>query len=404
VNTGIVFPGMGPAGYAELGKFMATDPGARRLRRTADDVLGYSLMDRYRDAGADYSEYSQVAFLICCLALSERADELAGSKPLACAGPSFGAKTAIAYSGALSFAETVLLTARLARCEEEYFLTEYQDVITQSVARTPWPALRDILGAMTDRSEWHDISCHIDQDFHMVSMRASSLDSFVREVRAAGGLPLYAMKPPMHSAAFAPLRRKAEEEVLGDFLFRDPGLPIITDQDGSAVRSAASARGMLLDGFVRPVRWPDVVHSMKNAGIVRIYISGPDSLFGRVRCTTQTLEVVPVNHKTARRTANYSMVLSSLRRPSMWDVQFEALLRSYLPFLPADEELRPELALREFGLDSLGVVDLLVSLESAYDIRLADDHLCMDTFSTPAVLWNALSEIQVTHRRSEVST
>jgi [acyl-carrier-protein] S-malonyltransferase len=315
VNTGIVFPGMGPAGYAELGKFMATDPGARRLRRTADEVLGYSLMDRYRDAGADYSEYSQVAFLICCLALSEQADELAGSKPLACAGPSFGAKTAIAYSGALSFAETVLLTARLARCEEEYFLTEYQDVITQSVARTPWPALRDILGAMTDRSEWHDISCHIDQDFHMVSMRASSLDRFVREVRAAGGLPLYAMKPPMHSAAFAPLRMKAEEEVLGDFLFRDPSLPIITDHDGSAVRSAASARGMLLDGFVRPVRWPDVVQSMKSAGIVRIYISGPDSLFGRVRCTTATLEVVPVNHKTARRTANYSMVLSSLRRP-----------------------------------------------------------------------------------------
>lgn len=314
MNTGIVFPGMGPAGYAELGKFMATDPGARRLRRTADEVLGYSLMDRYRDAGADYSEYSQVAFLICCLALSEHADELAGSKPLACAGPSFGAKTAIAYSGALSFGETVLLTARLARCEEEYFLTEYQDVITQSVARTPWPALRDILAAMTDRSEWHDISCHIDQDFHMVSLRASSLDRFLREVRAAGGLPLYAMRPPMHCAAFAPLRRKAEEEVLGDFVFRDPGLPIIADQDGSAVRSAASARGMLLDGFVRPVRWPDVVASMKGAGIVRIYISGPDSLFGRVPCTTANLEVVPVNHKTARRTANYSMVLSDLRR------------------------------------------------------------------------------------------
>jgi acyl carrier protein len=88
----------------------------------------------------------------------------------------------------------------------------------------------------------------------------------------------------------------------------------------------------------------------------------------------------------------------------MWDEQFEALLRSFLPFLPADEELRPELALREFGLDSLGVVDLLVSLESAYDIQLADDHLCMDTFSTPAVLWDALSEIQVSHPRSEVST
>jgi acyl carrier protein len=78
----------------------------------------------------------------------------------------------------------------------------------------------------------------------------------------------------------------------------------------------------------------------------------------------------------------------------MWDKQFEALLRNYLFFLPADEELLPDLDLRAFGLDSLGVVDLLVSLESAYDIRLADDDLSMDTFVNPIVLWNTLSRIQ----------
>jgi acyl carrier protein len=78
----------------------------------------------------------------------------------------------------------------------------------------------------------------------------------------------------------------------------------------------------------------------------------------------------------------------------VWDEQFEALLRSYLPFLPAGEELSPDLDMREFGLDSLGVVDLLVSLENTYDVRMTDEILSMDTFSTPAVLWRALSEIQ----------
>ena len=78
----------------------------------------------------------------------------------------------------------------------------------------------------------------------------------------------------------------------------------------------------------------------------------------------------------------------------MWDEQFENLVRTYLPFLPAGEELRPDLELREFGLDSLSVVDLLVSLESAYGIRLAEDALSMDTFSTPAVLWEALFSIE----------
>lgn len=78
----------------------------------------------------------------------------------------------------------------------------------------------------------------------------------------------------------------------------------------------------------------------------------------------------------------------------MWDERFESLLRSHLPFLTRAEELRPELELREFGLDSLGVVDLLVSLESEYDVRLTDDILSMDTFATPDTLWTALTTLQ----------
>jgi [acyl-carrier-protein] S-malonyltransferase len=297
VSTGIVFPGMGPSGYTELGQFVAANPYARPLRRTADQVLGYPLMDRYRAAGMDYSEYSQVAFLISCLAYIDQVSDKFDTPPVACTGPSFGEKAAIAYSGALSLAETILLTARLARCEEEYFKVAHQDVVTQSVARTPRPVLDEILDAMAQRHEWFDISCHIDEDFYMVSMRASSLDRFMKEVRAAGGLPLYAMRPPMHSAAFDALRGKAEDEVLKDLPLSDPRIPIIADQDGSVVTTADGVRAMLLDSFVRPVRWPEVVKTMRGLGITKLYVSGPDSLFGRVRCTTQNFDVVAIKPK-----------------------------------------------------------------------------------------------------------
>jgi [acyl-carrier-protein] S-malonyltransferase len=296
---------MGPSGYKDLGKFMVTDPYARRLRRVADDVLGYSLMDLYRASGADYSEYCQVAFLICCLALIERAADVLDGEPVACTGPSFGEKTAVAYSGALPFSETILLTARLARCEEEYFAAEHQDVVTQSIARLPELALQEILDSMTARHEWHDISGHIDQDFFMVSMRTSSLERFSREARAAGGLPLYAMRPPMHSSAFGALRAKAEEEVLGDFQLSDPRLPIIADQDGSVIVTAVGARAMLLDSFVRPVRWPRAVQSMRDLGVTKVYIPGPDSLFGRVRCTKQNFEVVSISPHTTKGSPHY---------------------------------------------------------------------------------------------------
>jgi [acyl-carrier-protein] S-malonyltransferase len=259
-------------------------------------------MDRYQAAaGSDYSEYSQVAFLISCLALIEQAADMLDAEPVACTGPSFGGKTAIAYSRALPAAEAILLTARLARCEEEYFKTEHTDVVTQSVARTPWQALQVILDAMTQRDEWCDISGRIDEDFFMVSMRTSSLELFLKEVRTAGGLPLYAMQPPMHSSAFGALRRKAEDEVFRDFTFSRPRFPIIADQDGSVITTASAARAMLLDGFVRPVHWPQVVRSMKELGITKVYIPGLDNLFGRVRCTTGNFNVIPITPDIPRR-------------------------------------------------------------------------------------------------------
>ena len=294
MSTAIIFPGMGPLGYDDLGRFIATNACARRLRRTADAVLGYPLMDLYRAAGSDYSEYSQIAFLISCLALIELARDTLDTGPVACAGPSFGGKTAVAYSGVLPAEDAILLAARLARCEQEYFATEHQDVVTQSVARTPGPVLAEILAAMAERDEWYDISCHIDEDFYMVSLREASRDRFLKEVRAAGGLPLYAMRPPMHSPAFAALRRKAEDEVLGDLPLSDPSLPIIADHDGSIVTTGEGVRAMLLDSFVRAVRWPQVVDSMRELDVTKVYIPGPDSLFGRVRCTTRHFAVVPI--------------------------------------------------------------------------------------------------------------
>jgi [acyl-carrier-protein] S-malonyltransferase len=101
----------------------------------------------------------------------------------------------------------------------------------------------------------------------------------------------------MHSSVFGPLRRKFEDEVLGDLPLSDPCLPIVTDQDGSVVVTAEGVRAMLLDGFVRPVRWPEAVQSMKDLGITKIYISGPDSLFGRVPCTTNNFDVISINSK-----------------------------------------------------------------------------------------------------------
>jgi acyl carrier protein len=77
----------------------------------------------------------------------------------------------------------------------------------------------------------------------------------------------------------------------------------------------------------------------------------------------------------------------------MWDQQFEEILREYLPFLSSAEGLEDNTGLRDLGLDSMGIVEMLAALEGAYDVRFLDEVLTVDTFATPGVLWATLSEM-----------
>jgi acyl carrier protein len=75
------------------------------------------------------------------------------------------------------------------------------------------------------------------------------------------------------------------------------------------------------------------------------------------------------------------------------DAAFESTLRNFLPFLDATEALTPDMSLRDLGLDSMGMVELLADLESGYDVRFRDEALTMETFATPGVLWGVLSSM-----------
>jgi acyl carrier protein len=76
----------------------------------------------------------------------------------------------------------------------------------------------------------------------------------------------------------------------------------------------------------------------------------------------------------------------------MWDASFETIIRQHLPFLPASEPLRADMILREFGLDSMGIVEVLAKLERGYGIKFLDDALNMENFATPGSLWSVIAE------------
>jgi [acyl-carrier-protein] S-malonyltransferase len=299
MRTAMVFPGMGPTDFAEVGKFMLVDPEAGRLLAEADEILGWPVFDRLRAAETDYGEAPQVAFLVNCLALAGWARERLGVEPDVCTGASFGERVAAVFSGALDFPAAVTMTVRLVRCVEEYFAEHHRDVVTHSFARADEGELAKVFAEFDEHGHWHDVSCHVDEGFYMVSLREGALEWFKRRLAEIGALSLYTMRPPLHSRLFADLRAKVEREVLGDQAFADPELPIVNDQDGSVVTSAEGVRAMLLDGFVRPVRWPVTAAALRDAGVTTACVAGPDRLFGRVNCMTSNFTVVAAGPRQA---------------------------------------------------------------------------------------------------------
>ncbi len=288
VRSAALFPALSPVRRRDLGTFLMIFPYARERLAEANDALGYHLADALADAPADddYAEAVQVAFFVACTALAEWAAGELGAEPDYCVGPSFGERTALTFSGALPFADTVRLVADIARVEREYFATEHRDVVTHSFTRIPQERLESLLGGL----DWHDTSGLLDTDFHMVSLREAELDAFRAAISEAGGYSLYTMRPPAHASVLTGVRRRMAEIYAGYPLVA-PRIPIVSYLDGSVITDVERLRESLLDGFVRPIRWPDAVESLRGLGVERLWVAGPDTMVSRLRVTVESFAV-----------------------------------------------------------------------------------------------------------------
>ncbi|MEW2080997.1 acyltransferase domain-containing protein [Streptomyces sp. NPDC005283] len=298
-TTAIVFPGISDTAYADLAKFLMLNKSARALVGEASEILGYHLLDRYKADDGRFTESSRVSFLVGCLALARDAEQRSGLRPDVVVGPSFGGMPAAVYAGAVGFADAVRMTAGWGACVERYFAGQYADTVSQSCARIPEAEVEGVLAQLREDGEWHDVACYVDTDFVIVSVRDERLPWLVEQLRARGGLPLATMRPPMHSPSFGALREEVADEVFARLVFTDPVLPMVDDHDGSAVETAEQVREMVLDGIVAPVRWPSVVAALRARGVTELVVAGQDSLWGRVRCSTDNFAVTTLTPRRA---------------------------------------------------------------------------------------------------------
>lgn len=86
----------------------------------------------------------------------------------------------------------------------------------------------------------------------------------------------------------------------------------------------------------------------------------------------------------------------------MWDARFEAALRHVIPALSEDTPLTPDLDLAAAGINSIGLVRLMMRLEREYQTEFAFDLLNFQIFRTPETLWTAIQPVIAGAETSEL--
>jgi acyl carrier protein len=76
----------------------------------------------------------------------------------------------------------------------------------------------------------------------------------------------------------------------------------------------------------------------------------------------------------------------------MWNSDFEAAMREHCPLLADGSSLDPDTPLVLLGVDSMGVIGLIVELERKLNVEIPEDFLTPEIFATPGDLWKALED------------
>ncbi|QMU69784.1 phosphopantetheine-binding protein [Streptacidiphilus sp. P02-A3a] len=79
--------------------------------------------------------------------------------------------------------------------------------------------------------------------------------------------------------------------------------------------------------------------------------------------------------------------------PHPWDDRFEQVLRPHLPAAGPGQALHDADELRDLGLDSMETIQLLLDLESRFEVTFPDELLTAETFATVGGLWTAVSDL-----------
>ncbi len=299
-NTALLFPGQGSQQVGMGKDLYAAYEEARAAFDEADKILGFPLSRLCFDgpkSELDDTVNTQPALFVTSLALW-RALSGRGRAPQAAfvAGHSMGEYSALAVSGALSFADGLRLVrerGRLMKLAGERnpggmaAVLGLDDAIVASIC--------DEASALVDgpRVQVANFNCP-GQVVISGGKKAVHRAGDLAGERGARRVVSLDVSIAAHSALMAPIVDQFADAVRQADI-REPVVPVIANITGEPLNEVAAVRGELVGQLTSAVQWARSVQTMRRSGVTRFVEVGPGNvLSGLVRRIDRAVERVAV--------------------------------------------------------------------------------------------------------------
>jgi [acyl-carrier-protein] S-malonyltransferase len=291
MKTAFVFPGQGSQ-YVGMGKSLAEEfAAARAVFDEADRALGFSLSQLCFDGPAEtlqLTENMQPALLTVSIAALRVLDEQ-NVQPDYVAGHSLGEYSALVAAGSLDFSDAV----RLVRKRGQY-MQEAVPVGVGAMAallKLP-PGKLDSVLADAAQGEVVTAANLNSPDQVVIAGHAGAVARTVELAKAAGARR--AILLPVSAPFHCPLMRPAQERLAVDLNateFRDLAVPLVNGWHARVIRTGEEAREGLYEQVPNPVRWTDVIETLRSQGVRRfVEVGAGGVLTGLLRNIDSSLD------------------------------------------------------------------------------------------------------------------
>ncbi len=278
-KTAFLFPGQGAQTVGMAKDLCATLPAAWGLFDEAASILGYDLLDVCSNGPADKLNstiVSQPAIYVASLAALEslRAkDPAMEAEVIAAAGLSLGEYTALAFAGALSFADGLRLVQKRGEA-------------MQAASDATPSGMVSVLGLTTEKVEELcakaravgkvQIANLLCPSNIVVSGTRAACDELERLAPEFGAMKT--IRLAVAGAFHTDIMKPADEKLaaaLGQCELRRPRLPVWSNVDAQPHTDPAEIKALLVRQVVEPVQWEKTMRNLLQAGVVKFYEIGP---------------------------------------------------------------------------------------------------------------------------------